>query len=181
MNVRRFLQRTAEEFQEMARQMQGKVFDIGYTGQGRPADALPGDFYGLVRYMKLSVQLTVPMIYQWETCRGEQEAQEQEEALRKLEDYILEHVGEDVSLDHLAGLVHFNPSYLSRFYKKNRGMTVSEYIAGVRVGRAQRLLRYTEKRIADIASELGFETPSAFGAFFRKRTGQSPAQYRKSM
>lgn len=100
-------------------------------------------------------------------------------AIDKICTYINEHISEDLSLVRLADEIHFNPSYLSRLFKQERGMKLSEYIEDARFMKANELLRRTELKIAEIGACIGYETPHSFTRVFKKWTGMSPQEYRE--
>lgn len=93
--------------------------------------------------------------------------------------YIRENITEDLSLTTIADLVHFNPSYLSRFYKEHTGTNLSDAINEIRLRKAKDFLTQTEKPIHQIADELGFNSPSYFTLYFKKHTNHSPQKYRE--
>lgn len=97
--------------------------------------------------------------------------------IAKLEAYICQNLNSDLSLNLLAQMLHFNPSYLSRFYKKYRNKTISDFIQEAKLNKAKELLAAGNYRIKDIALALGFESSSYFGLFFKKQTGMSPRRY----
>lgn len=92
--------------------------------------------------------------------------------------YIAEHLSEDISLSSIAEVVHYHPAYLSRIYKENASLGLSEYISGLRMEEACRLLVDTRMRVSDIARQLGFSTATYFARFFRKHQGMSPQAFR---
>ncbi|MHA6480886.1 helix-turn-helix domain-containing protein [Paenibacillus sp. strain BS8-2] len=96
----------------------------------------------------------------------------------KLKSYIDGHLGEDLSLVRLADVVYLNPTYLSRLFKQQTGQGVSEYIAGLRLGKSQELLRYSQIKIQDIAGKVGFDSATSFGRFFKRETNVTPQEYR---
>jgi two-component system, response regulator YesN len=98
-----------------------------------------------------------------------------------LDGYIEAHLADDVSLSRLAEVVGLNPSYLSRLYLQETGTHLSEKIAQVRWDRALSLLADPDRKIADVARDVGFWTPSHFIRFFKKRTGLTPQAYRESL
>lgn len=98
----------------------------------------------------------------------------------KLKQYIGEHLNGDLSLATLAELVHFNPSYLSRLFKKETGMNVKDYILEVRVERASLLLMNRSMRIEEIAERIGYQSAHSFSRFFRSMVGVSPHMYRET-
>ena len=98
----------------------------------------------------------------------------------RLEKYIMENLGGDLSLDTLGNVIYLNPSYLSRFYKKIRGLTLSDYIKNCKIEKSKAMLLETNKKISDIAELLGFESSAYFSAVFRKAVGIPPAEYRNN-
>lgn len=95
--------------------------------------------------------------------------------------FIEEHLDEDLSLVRLAEIHYFNPSYLSRFFKHEFGMNVSEYIDKCRLRKAKELLRNHEIKVRDVASAVGYEAAHSFTRFFKKMTGLTPQEYRDSL
>ncbi|PLT45872.1 helix-turn-helix domain-containing protein [Paenibacillus sp. FSL W8-1187] len=95
--------------------------------------------------------------------------------------YIETHLEEDLSLVRLAEINYFNPSYLSRFFKQESGMNLSEYIDGCRLKKAKELLRNGELKIREVAGSVGYEAAHSFTRFFKKSTGLTPQEYRDSL
>lgn len=94
--------------------------------------------------------------------------------------YIEEHLSEDLSLVRLAEINYFNPSYLSRFFKQERGVNLSEYIDSCRLKKARELLRNGELKIREVSCAVGYEAAHSFTRFFKKATGITPQEYRDS-
>lgn len=99
----------------------------------------------------------------------------------KLCQYIQTHLSEDLSLVRLAELHYFNPSYLSRFFKQERGMKLSEYIDECRLKKAKELLVSADFKVRDVALLVGYEAAHSFTRFFKKSTGMTPQEYRDSL
>ena len=95
-----------------------------------------------------------------------------------IKNYTEENISGDLSLTRFSELLHFNPSYLSRMYKQYTGESISEYISEVKFNKAREMLKKTNRKINEIAIALGFETPSYFTRFFKKKTNLSPQEYR---
>ena len=92
--------------------------------------------------------------------------------------YVLQHLDDDLSLIKLADRVFLNPSYLSRLFRQNTGIKLSEYIEHSRVAKAKTLLEISNVKIYDVAKAVGYDTAGSFTRFFRKSTGFSPQEYR---
>lgn len=94
--------------------------------------------------------------------------------------YIDEHLSGDVSLTTIAEEVHFNPSYLSRYYKQMTGQNLLEYIQSKKLEGAIQLIQQTSLKLNEIAIRVGFDSHSYFTTFFKKKMGISPQEYRNS-
>ena len=94
--------------------------------------------------------------------------------------YVDEHYMHDLSLAALADRFHINPSYLSELFKKQTGKTFSDYLAGLRLGKAAELLDDPNLRLADIAELVGIGSASYLSSAFKKMYGVSPNEYRLS-
>lgn len=94
--------------------------------------------------------------------------------------YIRRFINEDLSLTKIADLVHLNPSYLSRFYKEQTGMNLSDVINDLKLNKAMELLKQTDLPVNEIAEQLGFNSPSYFTLCFKKHYGLSPQKYREN-
>lgn len=93
-------------------------------------------------------------------------------------DYIYSHINSRVTIEELAEYVNLSPSYLSRLFKKELGVSVSEYIIKRKVEKAQNLLRYSDSSIIDIANYLSFSSQSHFIQVFKNTVGLTPKKYR---
>ncbi|MCM3748163.1 response regulator [Paenibacillus pasadenensis] len=115
-------------------------------------------------------------------CRLKEEQVEKSDhqAVERIHRFVKENLGNDLSLARIAEQVHFNPSYLSRFYKQITGRNLSDYINEIKADTAIDMLVHTPLRVNEIALRLGFESPSYFTSFFRKMTGFAPQEYRES-
>ncbi len=93
-------------------------------------------------------------------------------------DYIYSHINSRITIEELAEYVNLSPSYLSRLFKKELGVSVSEYIIKRKVEKAQNLLRYSDSSIIDIANYLSFSSQSHFIQVFKNTVGLTPKKYR---
>ncbi|MDR0596301.1 MAG: response regulator [Clostridiales Family XIII bacterium] len=93
--------------------------------------------------------------------------------------YIKEHFAEPIAIDDIAEAQGFNSSYFSTLFKKETGSTFSEYLRGVRMDEAKRLLKETNSSVAVICELVGYNDTKHFSSSFRKATGVKPSEYRK--
>ena len=94
-------------------------------------------------------------------------------------DYIGEHLHETIRITDIADHLHLNVSYVSSLFRKETGLTISDYILQQRIESAQHMLKHTEYSGAEISQFLSFSSQSYFIRAFRASTGMTPAQYRR--
>ncbi|MFC3802214.1 response regulator [Cohnella sp. GCM10012308] len=99
--------------------------------------------------------------------------------IAKIQSYVQEHLNEELGRDDIARAVYRNPAYLSRLFRKETGMSLTDYIAQAKIERAKRLLTETNDKISNIAEGLGYMHFSYFAKLFRKIAGVTPQDYRK--
>jgi AraC family transcriptional regulator len=98
--------------------------------------------------------------------------------LRMVRDYVDAHIGQNMSLPDLAGLVSLSPYHFARQFKSAQGCSPHEYVLQQRVEHAQRLLWRTRLPIRDIAIDTGFYDQAHMTRVFTRRLGITPRQYR---
>lgn len=86
----------------------------------------------------------------------------------------------DLSLKESARLLNVNPSYLSNLFKKETGVTLTDYVNQKRVERAKQLLHTTNMQIQAVAQSCGILDVNYFTKMFKKYSGKTPNEYRKS-
>ncbi|WP_182299860.1 response regulator transcription factor [Cohnella cholangitidis] len=85
----------------------------------------------------------------------------------------------ELTVQTIADEVRLHPVYLSKIYKLETGMNISDYLLRHRMNRAQYLLAKTKNKIYEITSELGFQNPNYFAKVFRRQFGMTPQEYRE--
>lgn len=93
-------------------------------------------------------------------------------------EHIGSHLGDPLSIDVLARLVHLSPSRLTHLFSQHLGISPQRYIERERMLRAQLMLQLTNRSVASIAAEVGFADPLYFSNRFRRFAGASPTGYR---
>lgn len=98
--------------------------------------------------------------------------------VKKIIEYINNHLDKKLSLELLAKLVNMNESYLSRIFKDELGMTISDYIKNIRLEKARELLKIEDMRIKDVAINIGIQDQLYFSRLFVKKFNMTPSEYR---
>lgn len=95
--------------------------------------------------------------------------------------YIRENYQKDLSLESLAGIFGYSPTYLSKMFQKYAKINYKTYLQSVRVEYAYVELMNTDNTIGDIAMNHGFPNAKAFAKSFQRRHGMLPSEYRKKI
>jgi AraC-like DNA-binding protein len=93
--------------------------------------------------------------------------------------YIYAHIKERITIEDLAGFTGNSPSYISRLFKSEMGISASDYIRKVKIDKAKNLLRFSDFSMVEIASYLSFSSQSHFIKLFSEETKMTPKKYRK--
>ncbi|NJR41405.1 MAG: helix-turn-helix domain-containing protein [Akkermansiaceae bacterium] len=96
------------------------------------------------------------------------------EALSHLE----RHIHQEVNLEELASIANMSQRSFLRVFQSATGSSPLAWVIGQRINRACSLLRRTDRRITEIAFDVGFNDSNYFTRQFRKATGSSPREYR---
>jgi two-component system response regulator YesN len=97
----------------------------------------------------------------------------------KVKQYINEHICEEFSREDIARSVYLNPAYLSRIFKFETGISLSDYTTELRMKKAKVMLEDSSFTVSSIAEELCYFNFSHFSKMFKKYTGVTPSEYRK--
>lgn len=94
-------------------------------------------------------------------------------------DYIYKHIYQQINHDDIAQKVDLSPKYLSILFKRETGISVSDYIQQTRIDEAKKMLIYSKNSISEIAALLQFNDQSYFTRVFKKICGITPMQFRE--
>ena len=103
-----------------------------------------------------------------------------EPSVQKAISYLNYHFRGDVSLRSVAEMLHLTPNYFGEIFKKNIGMSFTEYVKKLRLNYAYNLLINSNLNISQICYESGFNTISYFIDNFKKEYGETPYKFSKA-
>ena len=104
------------------------------------------------------------------------------EFFHKIEEYMQEHLSEQLSPQKVCGVFGISQAYLSRLFRKYSTSSFSKRLTILRVERAQQLMREnSELFIKDIAARVGYGDQFYFSRIFRSITGISPTEYMEEL
>jgi len=101
--------------------------------------------------------------------------------LRKVMEYVREHLSENTSLKVLAEIAGLSPFHFARMFKQSTGMAPHQYLIRSRVRRAKELLLIRNADIADVAARVGFCDQSHLAVHFKRVTGLTPSGFAQRM
>jgi two-component system response regulator YesN len=106
-------------------------------------------------------------------------ARSSREEINRVLAYIGAHLGEPIRCETMAASVNLNGSYFSRLFKKELGVSFTEYLMRERIARSRELLARTRMSFEEITWAVGLENVSYFHRVFKRYTGMTPKQARK--
>lgn len=94
--------------------------------------------------------------------------------------FLEQHTGDHVYAEEMATLCNVSLSYFSKSFNKVTGMSFSAYQNKLKIQRAEDLLKESQLGVSQIADSLAYDNSSYFIKLFKRQTGVTPTQYRKS-
>ncbi len=99
--------------------------------------------------------------------------------VEKMQEYIKKNYHNmSLSVELIADMAGYTPSYFTRIFKEISGLYVNDFIRQVRINRAKELLNLPDSKVSDIPFTVGFTNLSHFSTVFKKDVGLSPSAYR---
>lgn len=100
------------------------------------------------------------------------------DSVRLCIEYMQQHMSEHITLKQLGELTGYSPLHIMRIFREDTQQSPHEYLSGLRMSYARRLLADTSIPVSELAAECGFSSESYFFTSFRKLNGITPGEYR---
>jgi two-component system response regulator YesN len=163
-------------------------FQIAYSISGSPglADAQFQEILGGRSLHETILGLgTLAQIVNWligleqRLCRlvAREDEQGNRRLIAKAKKYILDHYMERVSLEQVASAINISPGYLSTIFRQSTETCFTDYVTGVKIDQAKRLLRETDYKVYEVSEMLGYQNAYYFSKVFKKIVGMTPSEY----
>lgn len=133
----------------------------------------------IMRHAAVNLLVYITRMYEYQSTSASGVVSKSHE-IDELAKYIRSNFSYNLSLEFLAQHIHLSREYLSRYFKKHMGKTISEYLLEVRTDKAKQMLLGSTHTINDIAEYCGYASASNFRKAFKKATGVSPGEYRRA-
>lgn len=95
--------------------------------------------------------------------------------------YVAQNIYSRIHTDELAEKIGYSRTYLCNQFKKQTGISLTQYILQEKIIEAQRMLQFTDKSLSEIASQFSFTSQSHFQTVFKKITGETPLSFRQKV
>lgn len=97
----------------------------------------------------------------------------------RIKQFIRDNINKPIDSTNVANYMHMSNKQCSRIFQKSEKISISKFIASVKINEALMLLKNSDKLIKEIGVMLGFNSEKSFSAFFKKHTQRSPSDFRK--
>jgi AraC-like DNA-binding protein/ligand-binding sensor protein len=101
-------------------------------------------------------------------------------AVTRAKQFIAQNQGGAICLATVAKAVNTSTFYFCKLFKRATGLTFTDYLARVRIEKAKMLLLDPNRRVTEVAYDVGFQSLTHFNRVFRRIVRQSPTSYRRS-
>ena len=105
---------------------------------------------------------------------------DQDDVISKVSDYISNHLESQLWREELAEVVHLNPDYLTRRFKKEMGISLREYVINQKMQEARALIRSTGLPVSFVAAKVGYSNFSHFSNSYKRQFGVTPQEDRQA-
>jgi two-component system response regulator YesN len=103
------------------------------------------------------------------------------EEIIKIQYYITKNLDKVIDVPTAANFVNMSESYFSHIFKKDVGISFIDYVNNEKIEKAKELIICSNYRIYEVSDKLGFQNSTYFTMLFKKITGLSPSDYKKSI
>lgn len=126
------------------------------------------------------IRCTQTMVYELTDAvrRHRYQAGDYSEPIKKAAEFLNLNFSQKITLAQLAQKVNLSEVYLSKTFKKEVGMTISQYISHLRCARAAELLKESDISIQEISNYVGYPDNNYFVKVFKAQYGVTPSEYR---
>ncbi len=105
--------------------------------------------------------------------------QEKIETVQRMQDYIIKHLEEGITLAALSEVSFYSPWYSHRLFKEYTGLTPADYVRRIKLSKSALKLRDDGISVTEIAFEMGFQSVEGYQRAFRREFGCNPNEYAK--
>lgn len=101
--------------------------------------------------------------------------------LTVVKQYIEAHLAQRLTIADVCEQIGYSKTYLCRLFHEQSGDTVAHYITARKIVAAKEMIREGARNFAEISDALAFDNPQYFSRVFRRETGMTPTEYKRSL
>lgn len=154
-----------------------EVEDI-YEKMYREYKAREAGYIEILRAYVIQLLITIFRLYRKSIQRESAIENGQRQIINKVIHHIKSNYANELKLEDLSMMAFWSRNYFCKLFKEHTGMTVLEYTQKVRIEEACRMLKETDRKVIDIANEVGYRDIKFFNHIFKRITGKTPGNYR---
>jgi two-component system response regulator YesN len=102
----------------------------------------------------------------------------QEPKLQLIQQFIDQHLGDNITSIDMARYLFLDPSYFSRYFKRMTGLTFTDYVHQHKMKVATKMLKISSQNLESLAVGLGYSDRTYFSKVFKKYVGTTPSEYK---
>ncbi|MBO4898309.1 MAG: helix-turn-helix domain-containing protein [Clostridia bacterium] len=164
-----------------------KTFDLPFNNPDlRKLNLRKNSITGGQQMVRTYLEQLLILLLRYETSAGESNVFVTQDLMiediaNRMKQKLDETAYSDIKVNDFCKEMKYSKAYLSKIFLKNFGYTINEYINKVKINEAKKLIRERQHNFAQIAEKLCFRDPLYFSKVFRRVTGMSPSEYKKSV
>jgi len=158
----------------------GRIFENAIPAEERSVEWLLPAVGSVETLAELRTQWLNFYVKSMEMMRHKRDGRHDDQLTIIRERVLREYANANLTVEALAGGADLSANYLRTLYKEAFGFSISEHVAMLRFSEAKRLLRETDLPANRIAGQIGYQSAGYFYTAFRKATGMTPDEYRKT-
>lgn len=145
----------------------------------KAGDQLGSDLLNYLMLMELFVLISRALKAEWENSI-KNKSPKIKELMQSAIRFVHNNYEREISITDIAKYVFLSPSYFTRAFKENTGLSPMQYLLNVRIKRACELLLESDMKAGEIAHSVGFSNQQRFNDMFKKQMKMTPMQYRNT-
>ncbi len=177
-------QRVRHEVLSLFARIHDELAGIGVTSAALSAK-LACDYYRYAESLDKPEAVSAALVRLSEVAAGALEAgslHEPEWKILDFKEFVTRHYADKgLSIGKAADRMSISESYLSKLLRRRLGTSFVEYVSDFRIDRAKELLASSDMMTYEVAEAVGYPDARYFASLFKKRTGMTPSEYRKSL
>lgn len=139
------------------------------------------DYYSFSALMPWQTEFMDWLLAFHERINSRYDVNKNQQKIKQAIDYIQKNYDKDLNMAVVSNHISMNYSLFSYLFKEYTGNNFVNYLKGIRMEEAKRLLAETDLRIIEISAKVGYDNEKHFMKIFKTSCGVSPSEYRKNV